>query len=307
MSIETPSREPRHPIRVVADRTGLSPSVLRAWERRYGVVAPDRTGAGQRLYSDADVERIALLAKAAAAGRSVGRIAQLSLDQLQALVTEDAAHVPARPTLALEYRERAFTAVAELRTSRLQTILRSAVFSLGAASYLEDVAAPLLRRIGDAWHAGEIGIAHEHAASAVMRGTLEWLTDSLDVPDDAPVVVLACPAHERHELGAMLAAGAATQGRWRVVFLGADIPATEVAGAARDHAAAAVGMSVIAPGNPAETRAELRTLRNQLPPTTALLAGGAGLEALGDLGPGITAVRDLAHWRSLLRIEAPPG
>src|SRR5918995_545713 len=183
---ETPSREPRHPIRVVAERTGLTPNVLRAWERRYGLVAPGRSEAGQRLYSDADIERIALLAKASHAGRPVGRTAALSLEQLRKLVAEDAEHGAPRPTLAAEYRDRAFTAVAELRTSRLQTILRSAVFSLGATAYLDEVAAPLLRRIGDAWHAGEIGIAHEHAASAVMRGTLEWLMDSLDVSDGAP-------------------------------------------------------------------------------------------------------------------------
>ena len=304
MVSEEPSIEARHPIRVVAERTGLSPSVLRAWERRYHVVEPERSEAGQRLYSDADIERLALLAKAGSAGRSVGQVASLELGALRALVAEDAEHGPARPTLAFEYRERAFTAVTEMGPTRLQTVLRSAVFSLGAFAYLDDVAAPLLRRIGDAWHAGEIGIAHEHAASAVMRGTLEWLIESLAVPDDAPVVVLACAVQERHELGAMLAAGAAANEGWRVIYLGADVPAADIAAAARRHAARVVGVSVIAPVSSSATRSELAALRIQLPRRTALLVGGDGAASLGELDSGLTRVRDLSQWRAALRAEA---
>src|SRR5918993_3528690 len=128
---ETPSREPRHPIRVVAERTGLTPNVLRAWERRYGLVAPGRSEAGQRLYPDADIERIALLAKASHAGRPVGQTAALSLEQLRKLVAEDAEHGAARPTLAAEYRDRAFTAGAELPPARAPTILPSGAFFPG--------------------------------------------------------------------------------------------------------------------------------------------------------------------------------
>lgn len=295
------SAEPRHPIRVVADRTGLSPSVLRAWERRYGVVSPGRSEAGQRLYSDADIARISLLAKAAGAGRSVGQIARLPLGELEALVSEDADHAHPRPSPAGEFLEHAYVAVAGLEPARLQTILRAAVFSLGVLEYLEAVAGPLLRRIGDAWHAGEIGIAHEHAASAAMRGTLEWLIDSLPVERNAPAVVLACPVNERHELGAMLAAGAAAQAGWRVIYLGADTPAGDIAEAARQHGARVVGVSVIAPADPSRTRAELASLRATLPARVPLLAGGSGMAALGALGTGITPIRDLAHWSGLLR------
>ena len=63
-----------HPMRVVSQRTGLSPDVLRAWEKRYGVVLPQRTDGGQRLYSDSDLARLSLLARAIAGGRSLSLI-----------------------------------------------------------------------------------------------------------------------------------------------------------------------------------------------------------------------------------------
>ena len=125
--------KPRHPIRVVAQRTGLSTPVLRAWERRYSVVIPSRSNGGQRLYSDADIRRLQLLATAVDGGRSIGLIAALEPPQLDALIDEDR-QIPIQPvgggavapdtervTLALEH-------IKQMRTDALeQLLMRSAV------------------------------------------------------------------------------------------------------------------------------------------------------------------------------------
>jgi DNA-binding transcriptional MerR regulator len=170
MQANPESREPRHPMRLVAERTGLSPDVLRAWERRYGVVSPGRSEGGQRLYSDADIERLSLMVKAIEGGRSVGQTASLPIEELHRLVAEDAARGAARPTPAADYRELAFASVAALAPDQLQTVLRSAVLSLGTAVFLEEVVAPLLRRIGDAWHAGEIGLVSRPRDAGMAGG-----------------------------------------------------------------------------------------------------------------------------------------
>src|SRR5829696_5654503 len=88
---ETKRTTPRHPIAVVAERTGLSHDLLRVWERRYGVVAPTRGPGGQRLYSDADIERLALLHAATRAGRSISQVAGLTDEALAELLDEDLA------------------------------------------------------------------------------------------------------------------------------------------------------------------------------------------------------------------------
>src|SRR4051794_35592575 len=79
---DLPSTVPRYPVRLVASRTGLSAHVLRAWERRYGVVSPTRSEGGQRLYSDFDIERLLRLRRLAERGHSIGRIAALELSEL---------------------------------------------------------------------------------------------------------------------------------------------------------------------------------------------------------------------------------
>mgnify|MGYP005869190105 CR=1 FL=1 len=79
----------QHPIQVVSRRTGLGLDLIRAWERRYGLVEPSRSETGRRLYTDADIERLILLRRATEGGRRISDVASLSDDQLRELLRED--------------------------------------------------------------------------------------------------------------------------------------------------------------------------------------------------------------------------
>src|SRR5262245_25366803 len=94
------NREQGYPIRAVARRTGLTSHVIRVWEKRYGAVSPMRTPTNRRLYSDTDVERLRLLHQATLAGHSIGQIAQLPNERLQALVAADDLGAPTLPKLS---------------------------------------------------------------------------------------------------------------------------------------------------------------------------------------------------------------
>lgn len=292
----------RHPIGVVTERTGLSTHVLRAWERRYAVVKPARSEGGSRLYSDADIERLSLMRSATRPGRAVAAMAALSTSELRRLVTEDAERARPRPTLPGSYREQAMEAVRALAPERHESILRRALLSLGAMTFLEEVAAPLLVEIGDEWHEGRLSIAHEHAASGTLLQLLAGLAGSLQVPGPAPRVVIATPRGQLHAFGAMMAAVAAAHDGWHVTWLGADLPPEEIAAGAAQGAASAVGLS--AASHTEDLDREVRSLRALLPPHVPLMVGGQGGARLAP-APGITGVRDLAHWRALLRARAP--
>jgi len=294
----------RHPIRVVAERTGLSPHVLRAWERRYGVVAPTRSDGGQRFYTDDDIHRLSLLVKASQVGRSVGSVALLPTSELARLVAQDADQGQARPSQSSDHRAMALKAVRDMAPDRLQSLLRRALLSLGTPVFLDQVLSPLLVDIGSEWHAGRIGIVHEHAASAAVQQLLGWLIRELDVLTDAPSVLLATPSGQRHSQGAMIAAAAAAHDGWHAVWLGADLPATQIATAAREHGVDVVGLSVTTTDDLDGLRSELLELRVTLAPNTPLYVGGLGAGVLERLD-GIGEARDLAHWRSILRTHAP--
>jgi len=299
---------PKHPISVVAERTGLTPDLLRMWERRYGVVAPARDEGGRRLYSDADIERLRLLAQAAASGRSVGQLVDLAVGQLKELVREDEAvrWTAVRPPQPgggeAEYVVRALERTRALDAGGLEAELRRAASLLGALTFLEDVVAPLFRALGAGWHSGELSIAHEHLASGVVRPLLAQLRGSLPAAAAAPVLVVATPAGEPHELGALLAAGVAAAEGWRVVYLGVDVPAPELARTAAETNARAVALSSVYAADETSLTSELVAVRAALPAAVALLVGGAAAVRLQPelASAGIGVLSGLSELREYL-------
>lgn len=293
---------PGHPIGVVTARTGLSRHVLRAWERRYSVVHPRRNKTGRRVYSDADVERLTLLHRATRAGRPVASVVDMPTDLLRTIVADDAAGAGERPSAPQSHGADAMLAVRDLDTTRLTAVLRRALLSLGTISFVEDVVGPLMVDIGTEWHVGRISVAQEHAASATVMQLLGALIRELEVPSAAPRVVMTTPLGEDHAVGALMAAAAAAHDGWHVTWLGANLPASQVAAAVTPAQARVVALSV-AKGTSIPER-ELHELRQALPPDVPLLVGGAGADRF-TAADGLTPVRDLAHWRALLHLHAP--
>lgn len=285
----------RHPIGVAAERTGLSTDVIRAWERRYGAVEPERDEAGQRLYSDADVERLRLLHRATEGGRSISQVVDLEPGALAELVRGDEA---ARADRRLERPgvEELLELALSMDGPALEVALRRALLVEGLAGFAEHVAAPLLRRVGEGWHEGEITPAQEHVASAAVTRVLTTVRDGRGT---GPVAVIGTLSGERHEVGALMAAATAELAGWRVVYLGADLPPSELADAAAAAGARAVCASVVSPSS-TDVAAQLRSLRSRLPDEVEVYAGGSGiaelreeLERFGIRCPdGVTGLRE---------------
>jgi methylmalonyl-CoA mutase cobalamin-binding subunit len=288
--VEDGVRGPRHPMRLVAERTGLSPHVLRVWERRYGAVHPTRSQGRQRLYTDADIVRLQLLQRASRAGRNIGQLVPLRDDALRALIEADAAHRPSSPApgparpvapppagVDVEARilERCLAAVDRLDPGGLEADLRRATLLLPLPRLSDDVLVPLLREIGVRWAEGRLGPAQEHTASAVVRRVLDDIVRGFDPAPDAPSIVVGTPAGQRHELGALLAAASASAVGWRVTYLGADLPSLEIARAAQLAGARVVALSVVHPADDKRLREDLDALVAALPPQCQLVIGGA--------------------------------
>jgi len=280
----------RHPIAVVAERVGLSHDLLRMWERRYGVVTPDRAPNGQRLYSDADIDRLALLKAATHAGRSISQVAALSTEALAALVDEDEAARERRviPTIGPadnselgDVVESALVLARALDSPALDDTLRRAASTVGVPTFIESVAAPLLRRVGDEWHAGRVTLAQEHLVSSLVHDILAESMRSFAGRNGGPRALVATLAGERHAIGAALVGAAAAADGWNVLYLGPDLPANEIADAAAAAGARVVAVSIVYVEQRNAVIAAVQTLRSRLPQPITLLAGGQGAVALG--------------------------
>lgn len=271
--------EGRYSMKWVVQKTGLSSHVLRVWERRYKAVSPDRTDSNRRLYSDDELRRLEMLAILTRSGQGISQIAALPDGDLEAMLAQIPRIGDTKISATDGYAEdklmrKAWEAVIHLDLTLLRDVLERAGVSFGNAGMSEYLMVPLIERIGSAWETGEISIAEEHAASAVIREVLFLNSRPFAESANAPGIVIATPAGQLHELGAALVASIARRRGWNVTYLGASLPAEEIARAVIRSRSIAVGLSIVYPADDPQLPDELRRLKRLLPDHTPLLIGG---------------------------------
>ncbi len=270
----------KYRVGMVSKMTGLSTHTLRMWEKRYVAVLPKRTEAGGRLYTDADVARLRLLHELVETGHSIGGIAKLSDADLRRMAASFSAP-PSQPAAQHlpELRGRVMKAIEQLRIQDAEQMLSRAALSTEPSEFLKMVVAPVLVEIGERWERGDLRIAHEHAGSTVMRGLLFSLMRLYPVNDSRRRVVIATPAKEDHELGALMVAMLAAMHGWSVLYLGPDLPAEEIAYAVTDTNADLLMLS-ITNLKPKESQRELAAIEAAIPERVKVLVGGRAASAL---------------------------
>ena len=201
----------------LSKRVGASPELLRAWERRYGLLRPARSAGGLRLYSPADVERVSLMQQHLAAGMAAAEAAALALRDA---ADGEVARSALRPAAMREELAQALDAFDE---PRAQAIVDRLLALTTVDALLSEVIIPYLHELGERWERGQATIAQEHFASSVLRGRLLGLARGWGL-GLGPAAVLACLPGEQHDLG-LIAFGLVLRARgWRIVYLGPDAP-----------------------------------------------------------------------------------
>lgn len=323
-----------HPIKIASRRSGLTPHVIRVWEKRYRAVEPSRTPTNRRLYTDADIERLRLLHEAISSGHSIGQIANLPADALTSLSDfgRDGALPPAkngeenpiapstsgtaameqtddsRPASSAEWQgpqscvESCIEALHRFDAMGIERQLARASVHLDQLRLFAGVIEPLMHRIGELWRDGHLRIADEHLASAVVRSFVESMRAAFPASPASPHIVVTTPSGQLHEIGALMVSSQAAREGWQVTYLGPNLPAEEIARAAQQRRALAVGLSLVYPEDDPHLGGELVRLKRCLPEGTALLVGGRAAFGYRDLLERIDAVHlpDLSTLRTEL-------
>jgi DNA-binding transcriptional MerR regulator len=274
---------------IVTDRTGLSSHVVRAWEKRYGAVVPERSEGNHRLYSEEDIERLRYLKSAVQKGHPIGTVARLPRDQLLSLLADDGGvKVPQVESTGVTdtapdeelvgfHLNRCIEAVSRFDTRALERHFVECTIDLGVITAIERVVVPLLQRLGDSWQTGKSRIMHEHAVSAIVRTFLGNVLADNNPRDAEARAIVATPSRELHEFAALAAGIYAALAGWNVTYLGPNLPAIEIIQAARllQVQVVLISMTQEDPG----VASELARLVQYMPPDAALIAGGAGARA----------------------------
>jgi MerR family transcriptional regulator, light-induced transcriptional regulator len=230
----TPAGDKLLRIGELSRRVGVPVESLRAWEHRYGLLAPSRTPGGFRLYGEDDVARVLAMRANLADGLSAAEAARLAL--AEEVAETAAAPIPVTDAKELEAALDGFDEAAAQRA--LDRLLATLTLDV----VVRDVLMPYLNELGERWERGEASVAQEHFASNLVRGRLMALARSWD-RGAGPRALLACAEGELHDLPLVGFGLCLREQGWRISYLGADTPVASVVEAAQALAPDAVVIS----------------------------------------------------------------
>jgi DNA-binding transcriptional MerR regulator len=266
-------------------RVGVTPELLRAWERRYGLLEPSRSPGGFRLYSDADVARIEQMKLHLAEGLSAAEAARLARASATTAAPGEVGAAPLLDSALAELRR----ALSSFDEPAAHAALDRLLSAFGLDTVLRDALLPLLRDLGESWARGDTTVAQEHFSSNLLRGRLlalgrDWGRGS------GPHALLACPSGELHDLGLVVFGLVLRNRGWRITFLGADTPIETIEETAERISPQLVVLATLLPSRIGSVLDEVRALAARWrvalagAGVTPELAEEAGAEYLAD-GP----------------------
>jgi DNA-binding transcriptional MerR regulator/methylmalonyl-CoA mutase cobalamin-binding subunit len=290
----------KYPIKVVSQMTGLSVHVIRAWEKRYNVVEPDRTDTNRRLYSEEDIEKLKLLNDVVHNGHNISGIAKLSNEELHTVLkdkksSQDSMIISKDAVVNGEFNfhlliNSAIEAIKAYDNETLETLLLKAASQVSQPHLIENLIVPLVYKIGDLWHEGELRVANEHMASAVIRNFLVNQIENYNTAENAPVVICATPRGQEHELGALIAGLIAASSGWRVIYLGSNLPIEELGAVVSSVDIKAIALSIIYPADDPRLSKDLIHLKKILPENVSIIVGGRAAKGYAEALEKIRAI-----------------
>ena len=210
-----------YPIGTVSEITGVNAVTLRAWERRYGLIQPERTPKGHRMYSQTDVDKIQHIVAQLGRGIAISRVAE-------SLYVEPASE-SAEADVWKTYQTRMIEAISQFDENVLDAIYNEAMSLYPVDIVTRQLLMPLLTSLGERWKTTNGSVAEEHFFSVFMRNKLGARFHHRNKRNTGPCLIAACLPGEQHEFGLLLFALAAHARGYRLILLGADLPLEELA------------------------------------------------------------------------------
>jgi MerR family transcriptional regulator, light-induced transcriptional regulator len=286
-------------IKAVSQATGVSIETLRAWERRYRVVAPRRDPNGRRSYEPGDVIRLRKLREATERGHPISKLARVSDEELSGLLVEGSRSGQSE-SASRGFATQMLLAAEHYRPDDCDQALSMALALLPLPQVVDEVLVPALVEVGERWHAGGFTVAQERIVSNAVKKQVSLVLDTYNRIASGPPIVFATLTDERHELGILMCALLAAARGMRCQYLGADVPPADVAVFADRVGAAAVVLSFVRRESTAVAETLLAEFLKRLPRAIAVWIGGQGAAAL-QLAADSDRTVMLADYRALDR------
>lgn len=264
-------------MRTIANITGINPVTLRAWERRYGLIQPQRTAKGHRLYTKQDIERIQRVRALLQQGVAISQVGQILDNNIE---IEVASVNDTGNDIWASYQQRMLASI-----ETYDEVLLDELYNDALSLYPDDLinsrlSTPLLRQLGQHWKEAPDGIAREHFFTLYLRNKLGSRIKHTNLSGKGPLLLISCLPGELHEVGMLFFAVNAVSHGYRVLLLGASIPLEQLPEVINRRPCSAIVLSTT-------TRPAARVINEQLATLVSELAipvfvGGTAAERYRD-------------------------
>ncbi len=242
---------PIYSIKAVAHMAGVTEPTLRAWEKRYSILTPQRTESGHRRYTRRDIYRVIWLKSRLEEGMSISQ-ASLLLQTLPENNLMDHIQTELKPSrngngknnnsqnsnghLSHTSQVRSISALidelldslVDFDEAKSDQLLSEAMGLYSPETVCTEIMQPVLVEIGERWMRNEVTVATEHFASNLCRTRLNAMLESLPVVKNGPLILTACGPHEFHEIGVIITTLFLRRHGWRVLYLGQNVPSIDL-------------------------------------------------------------------------------
>jgi methanogenic corrinoid protein MtbC1 len=276
-------REPLYNTRAVVQQTAVPADTFRAWERRYGLPKPYRTESNQRLYSERDIGVIGWLRDRTGEGMTISRAVQrLRLEHAGLFAPTrvpalDPAPAARDPQLA-RLRARLLAAIVAFDALAAERVVDEALALLSVEECCARFIQPSLVEIGERWQRGELPVAAEHFATHLIVRRFSTLFDLVAPAVGRGTIVAACPPGEQHEVGLLILAIFLARRDWRVIYLGADVPDSDLVDTVRQVEPDLLCLSATTSETAERALEVARHIRHRMPSPPAVACGGRAFE-----------------------------
>jgi MerR family transcriptional regulator, light-induced transcriptional regulator len=300
-------------IKMAAKLSGVPELSIRSWERRYSALTPLRTDSNRRLYSDSEIEKLVLLRKLIQFGHHIGNLANLSINDLTDLLGKTEINDVSLKGKDTEtdisnefniYVNDCLDAIRKYDDKRLESILNEASVQYSQPIFVEGIILPLMEKVGDYWREGLLRVSHEHFTSVIIRKLLTNLSDGYLISQSAPRILVTTPEGQYHEIGAIIGTVLAASDGWQTTYLGASLPAEDIASAIKQLNSQCLFLSIVYPADDPNINIQLKKLREMMGDNIFILVSGRSATAYKKTLTDINAhlINTPSHFRDLLQI-----
>ena len=290
------------PIRVLSEKTGVAPTTLRAWERRYGLLKPQRTPKGHRLYNSNDVDAVNRIVNLLNENYTISKaINAIKLEEIQEKIEPRSDPETPNTDHWDEFHKRFLTSIEQFDEYKLDNIYNEALSLYPIDLVSSQILRPLLTTLGLRWESRDAGIAEEHFFTSYLRNKVGARLHHIGGKNQGQRILLACMPGEFHELGSLLFVLSAMSRGYRILFLGADLPLDQIHHVVEKTEIDAVLLSAVNVTLRGQISRQLEKLAGDL--NVPVMLGGTGAMNIADLNDELVVVLGDDYRKALQVLE----